>query len=291
MSKLRVLVLGASGMLGSAMMRVLSEDSRLSIFGTERASSACRFFSPEIAEHIFSGSDVGQHDSLVKLFTGVRPDVVINCIGLVKQLADADDPLVALPLNAMLPHRLSRLCELIDARLVHISTDCVFSGVKGNYRESDSPDAKDLYGRSKLLGEVSDPHAITLRTSIIGHELQSKHGLIDWFLSQGKRCKGYTQAMFSGFPTVVLAQIIRDVVIPKPEISGVYHVAAQPISKYALLKLVADVYGKDIQIIPDDQLVIDRSLNANRFQEATGYVPHQWPDLIKAMHAYHLQHQ
>lgn len=283
---MRVLVLGASGMLGNAMVRVLSENPALEVFGTVRSVASGRFFAPDIAERLIAGVDVEQHDGLVKLFARVRPDVVVNCIGLVKQLADAEDPLVALPLNAMLPHRLARLCELAGARLVHMSTDCVFSGKKGRYQESDPPDAEDVYGRSKLLGEVAYPHTITLRTSIIGHELQSAHGLIGWFLSQQGRCNGYTRAIFSGFPTVVLAQIVRDVVIPRADLSGVYHVAAQPISKYDLLRLIADVYGKAIEIIPSDRVVIDRSLDAGRFREATGYVAPDWPELIQTMHAY-----
>jgi dTDP-4-dehydrorhamnose reductase len=283
---MKVLVLGASGMLGNAMVRVLSENPALEVFGTVRSGGAGRFFAPDIAERLIAGIDVEQHDALVKLFARVRPDVVVNCIGLVKQLADAEDPLVALPLNSLLPHRLARLCELVGARLVHMSTDCVFSGKKGGYRESDSPDAEDVYGRSKLLGEVAYSHAVTLRTSIIGHELQSAHGLVGWFLCQEKQCKGYTRAIFSGFPTVVLAQIVRDVILPRADLSGVYHVAAQPISKYELLRTVAEAYEKSIEIIPDDALSIDRSLNAERFNRATGYVPPAWPELIRTMHAY-----
>ena len=149
----------------------------------------------------------------------------------------------AIPINSLLPHRLARLCELSGARLVHISTDCIFAGDKGGYLETDPSDAIDLYGRSKFLGEVSYRNSVTLRTSIIGHELQSSHGLINWFLAQDKQCKGFSQAIFSGLPTVVLAGIIRDVVIPNEDLFGVYHVASQPISKYNLLKLVADVYS------------------------------------------------
>ena len=224
--------------------------------------------------------------SLVQAFIRSRPDLVINCVGLVKQLADAENPLQAIPINALLPHRLARLCELTRARLVHMSTDCVFAGDKGDYRETDPSDATDLYGRSKFLGEVDYPHAITLRTSIIGHELQSAHGLVNWFLSQQERCNGYTRAIFSGLPTVALAQVVRDVVIPRTDLSGVYHVAAQPISKYDLLTLIADVYGNKIEIVPSDMLVIDRSLNAERFRDATGYVVPGWPELIKLMHSY-----
>ena len=269
---MKILVLGASGMLGNAMVRVLSENTDWQVYGTVRSESSKRFFNADIAARLLSGIDAEQNDSLMQAFICIRPDVVINCVGLIKQLADADDPLQAIPINALLPHRLARLCELSGARLVHMSTDCVFTGDKGGYQESDLSDAKDLYGRSKYLGEVAYSHTITLRTSIIGHELQSAHGLVGWFLSQKERCNGFTKAIFSGLPTVVLAQIVRDEVIPRADLSGIYHVAAQPISKFELLKLIAEVYGKSIEVMPDDRLVIDRSLNADRFKMVTGYV-------------------
>jgi dTDP-4-dehydrorhamnose reductase len=283
---MRILVLGASGMLGNAMIRVLSEKTDWQVYGTIRSENSKQFFPTDIAERLLSGVDVEQHDSLVQVFLRTRPDVVVNCVGLIKQLADAEDPLQAIPINALLPHRLARLCELSGARLVHISTDCVFAGDKGNYHESDPSDAKDLYGRSKYLGEVAYPHTVTLRTSIIGHGLQSANGLIDWFLSQQGRCKGFTRAIFSGLPTVVLARIIRDVVISRTDLSGLYHVAAQPIAKYNLLRLVADVYGKPIEIVTDDQLVIDRSLNADRFRLATSYETPEWPELVRCMYSF-----
>jgi dTDP-4-dehydrorhamnose reductase len=283
---MRILVLGASGMLGSAMMRVLSEKTENEVFGTVRSSALARFFSPQIAERLLSGCDVENHDALVKVFAQTKPDVVINCIGLIKQLAEADDPLVALPINSLLPHRLAALCKLSGARLIHISTDCVFDGVRGGYIESDISNAMDLYGKSKYLGEVDFPYAITLRTSIIGPELQSKYGLIEWFLAQVGSCSGYRKAIFSGLPTVVLAQIIRDTIIPRADLSGLYHVAAEPISKFDLLSLVAEIYGKSIEIIPDDHLVIDRSLNADRLKIDAGYTPPDWRTLIQIMHSY-----
>lgn len=283
---MKILVLGASGMLGNAVIRVLSEAKDWQVFGTVRSGSAYRFFAPGIADKLIAGVDVEDQDALVRVFTRVRPDVVINCIGLIKQLTEGDDPLLALPINAMLPHRLARLCKLAGSRLIHVSTDCVFSGARGGYVEEDASDAQDLYGKSKFLGEVNDAHAITLRTSIIGHELQSAHGLVDWFLSQQGRCKGYRRAIFSGLPTVVLAKIMRDVVIPRPELSGLYHVAAAPIAKLDLLTLVARQYNQSIEIVPDDALVIDRSLRADRFQQASGYIAEAWPELIKQMHAY-----
>ncbi|MDG4476051.1 dTDP-4-dehydrorhamnose reductase family protein [Thiovibrio frasassiensis] len=283
---MKVLVIGASGMIGSTFLRILSEKNDWKVFGTVRDRSVKRFFSALGGERLISGVDVQHHDLLVRILDEIRPDVVVNCAGLTKHKPDAEDPLVSIPINTLMPHRLAGLCKLVGARLIHVSTDCIFSGEKGGYVENDFADARDVYGKSKALGEVNYPHAITLRTSTIGHELQSQFGLLEWFLLQERCCKGYTRAIFSGLPTVVFAQVVRDVVIPRKELSGVYHVAAQPISKYDLLKLIADVYGKTIDIVPDEQLVIDRSLNADRFRDVTGYVAPSWPELIQLMHTY-----
>lgn len=283
---MKVLVLGVSGMLGSAMFRLLGQAPGLEVHGTARSPAVMRHFAAELARNVVAGIDVENPDALAGVFARVRPQVVINCIGLVKQLSDADDPLVALPVNALLPHRLSRLCGLSGARLIHVSTDCVFSGSRGMYRESDESDAKDVYGKSKFLGEVSAPHAVTLRTSIIGHELGSTHGLVGWFLSQEGAVKGFTRAIFSGLPTVELSRVVRDIVLPRPELSGLYHVASEPISKYDLLRLVAAAYGRQATIEPDNALAIDRSLDPGRFREATGYVAPSWPQLVAAMHAF-----
>ena len=281
---MKVLIIGATGMLGNAMIKVLSEKAGWQVFGTARSESAKRLFRPDIAARLILGVDVEQNDSLIKAFSRIRPDVVINCVGLVKQLADAEDPLQAIPINAMLPHRLARLCELAGARMVHVSTDCVFSGAKGMYTEADAADANDLYGRSKYLGEVDYPHAITLRTSIIGHELDGARSLIGWFLAQTSSVKGYKRAIFSGLPTVELARVIRDHVIPHPKLHGLYHVSAEPINKYELLQLLAQVYGKSIEIIPDTKFAIDRSLDSTRFELATGYKAPEWPVLVKQMY-------
>jgi dTDP-4-dehydrorhamnose reductase len=283
---MKVLVIGASGMIGSRVLRVLSEKSNWEVFGTVRDISVRRFFSAAIGERLIAGIDVEHQDLLVKVLDQIRPDVVVNCAGLTKHKPEADVPLVSIPINTLMPHRLAGLCKLVGARLIHVSTDCVFSGEKGGYVENDSADACDVYGKSKALGEVLYPHTITLRTSTIGHELQSQYGLLDWFLSQEGRCKGYTRAIFSGLPTVVFAQVIRDVVIPNKKLSGLYHVAAEPIGKFDLLKLIAEIYGKAIDIVPDDKLVIDRSLNADRFRQATGYVAPDWRSLVKLMYLY-----
>ncbi|MEN8638950.1 dTDP-4-dehydrorhamnose reductase family protein [Pseudomonas sichuanensis] len=285
---MKILVLGVTGMLGNAVFRVFSADPAHETWGTLRGQAGLRYFAPSSHERLVCGLDVLDQDALVAVFAKVRPDVVINCVGLIKQLADAKDPLTALPINAMLPHRLARLCAVAGARLIHVSTDCVFSGGKGHYLESDLSDAEDLYGKSKYIGELHDlPHAITLRTSIIGHELGSNHALVEWFLSQEGPVRGFGKAIFSGLPTVELAHVMKDYVISRPELSGLYHVAAAPIAKLELLQLVAARYGKQVEIRPDDALVIDRSLDGSRFREATGYQAPEWPELIRRMHAHH----
>ena len=284
--QIRILVLGATGMLGNAVLKLFAQSHEFQTFGSARSSGALHLLPKDLQTNIITGVDVESVDSLTSLFASVHPDVVINCIGLVKQLAEADDPLIAIPINAMLPHRLAKLCEVAGARFVHISTDCVFAGTKGMYKEEDASDANDLYGRSKYLGEVDYPHAITLRTSIIGHELAGASSLVGWFLAQEGSVNGFKRAIFSGLPTVEIARIIRDHVIPHPDMHGLYHVSAKPINKYDLLSLVAQVYGKAIEIIPDEKFVIDRSLDSNRFRLATGYETPEWHTLIKIMHEF-----
>lgn len=284
---MRVLVLGVSGMLGSAVFRKFISRAEFDTFGTARSSSIFRFFNANYGSRIAADVDVEWFDELVKVLQRVRPAAVINCVGVVKQLAAAKDPLRTIPINAVLPHRLAKLCALSGARLIHVSTDCVFSGRKGNYREEDVPDAEDLYGRSKLLGEVvDDDNTITLRTSIIGRELASHNGLVEWFLSQERQVRGFSKAIFSGLPTDELANVLAERVLPRPELHGLYHVAAEPISKYDLLKLVKSIYGRSTRIVRDSTVEVDRSLSSSKFHAATGYLPPSWPELIRQMHQF-----
>lgn len=284
-SKLKILVLGATGMLGNAVMQLLGNDKNLEIIGTIRSSKYKTFLSKKTNTKILDGVDVGDEKLLLKIFAKYEPNVVINCIGLVKQLSDSQNPLKILPINSLLPHKILNLCNKFNSRLIHVSTDCVFDGKKGNYKENDTPNARDLYGISKYLGEIHNNHkAITLRTSIIGHELDTSNALVDWFLSQKNECKGFSQAIFSGLPTFELARIIKDVVIPNKELSGLYHISSSPITKYKLLKIIAKVYKKDIEIIKDGEFVIDRSLNSEKFRFKTGYKAPSWPKLIEMMY-------
>jgi dTDP-4-dehydrorhamnose reductase len=284
--KFKVLVLGVSGLIGSTTFRVLSERDDWSVYGTVRLETVKRWFEAQLADRLIGDVDVVNYERLRHVIENVRPHVIVNCIGATKHKTEGSEPQTAISLNALLPHRLAALCEPIGARLVHVSSDCVFSGNRGDYTEDDLPDASDLYGKSKALGEVLYPHSITLRTSTIGHELNSSFGLLNWFLCQKDSCDGYTRAVFSGLPTVIFARIVRDVVIPRRDLHGLYHVAGPPIAKYELLKLIADVYGKAIDINPVNEPAIDRSLDARRFFAATGYSADDWPRLIELMHTY-----
>lgn len=282
-SRKRVLIFGASGMLGSAVFRLFGQDENYDVFGTVRSADFFKFFPDAIRDRVMADVNANDYDDLVRAFEVSKPVLVLNCIGLVKQLPSAMNPLSAIPINSLLPHRLARLAELSGARLVHFSTDCVFAGSKGNYVESDPVDARDVYGLSKYFGEVDYENAITLRTSIIGHELQGSRSLIGWFLSQTGVVKGYRRAVFSGLPTVEVARVVRDYVVPNPRLRGLYHLSTTPINKMDLLGLVAKEYKKSIEIRPSDDVVIDRSLDSTRFQNATNYRPKSWHELIREM--------
>jgi dTDP-4-dehydrorhamnose reductase len=282
---LKILVLGATGMMGHVMLRYFAQNPGYSIAGMARSARGVQLLPEALRGQLVCASTI-ESDSLLQLFDRVRPEVVVNCIGVVKQVPEADDPLAVIPVNSLLPHRLLGVCKLTGARLIHFSTDCVFSGAKGMYRENDGADATDLYGRSKLLGELNDPQAVTLRVSIIGPELDGAQGLLGWFLAQRGRAKGFTRAVFSGLTTVELARVLQDFVLPRPELHGVMHVAAEPITKYELLRLIAGVYGLAIEIEPDDKLAVDRSLDPGLFRRLTGYIAPSWPELIRVMHQF-----
>lgn len=284
--KKRVLILGCTGMLGHVLFTKLSSYGDIDVYGTSRVpKEATKWFSAELAKKIKEDVvDADNFDTVVRALASIQPHVVINCVGLIKQLPLASDPLSAITVNSQLPHRISLVCKAAGARMIHISTDCVFNGQDGNYKESDSANAVDLYGRSKYLGEVQYPHCVTLRTSIIGHELKGKLGLVDWFLSQSGPVRGYAKAIYTGFTTIELARIINDYILPNPELQGIYHVSSDKISKHELLKMIAERYGKRINIERDESFVVDRSLDSTKFRMVTGYRPPSWPDMIGAMY-------
>lgn len=266
-------------MLGHELLHSWQDvhDVKVTLRGRLEDYAATGLFTPE---NTFTGVDIHSIDKLQYILNDFCPEAVINAVGIIKQRDDASAYIPSIEINALFPHQLSDLCGKAGARLVHISTDCVFSGNKGNYFEDDFADADDLYGRTKYLGEVNGGHCITLRTSIIGLELQHKKSLIEWFLAQTGQINGFRKAIYSGLTTMEMARVIANILANHPGISGVYHVASSPISKYDLLSKLAGLLKRDIEILPDDVFVCDRSLNADRFMQATGYVAPGWDEML-----------
>jgi len=279
----RVLVLGGEGMLGHKMWQRLSQrfpDTYVTLFNdpTKRPLSDIDLFAgPRVIGQI----DAREAARLYALFAELDPTVVVNCIGVIKQRPEAHDAIPSITLNSLLPHQLAHMGEQLRFRVIHFSTDCVFDGKRGGYTETDPSDAEDLYGKTKFLGEVATPNAVTLRTSIIGRELFAHTGLLDWFLSQrGKRVKGYRRVLYSGVTTNHLAEVVGDLIERHPQISGLYQVVSQTISKHDLLCLIRDAMSLNIEIQPDDEVVSDRSMKGDKFRKATGYVCPPWPELV-----------
>jgi len=230
---------------------------------------------------ILDAVDARKPETVQAAIDAAEPDVVVNCIGIVKQLPEAQDPALLIETNSLFPHHLAGFCSDRGIYLVHISTDCVFSGQRGMYTEEDPPDAQELYGRSKALGEIVQPNCLTLRTSIIGRELRGQHGLLEWFIAQqGQSVHGYTRAVFSGLTTQVLSEMIGTLIARKQRLEGLFQIASSPISKHDLLSLVRDTYSLPVEIEPFPDIVVDRSLDGTRFYTETGLSSGSWVSMV-----------
>lgn len=282
---MRVLVLGANGMLGHKLVQVLGE--RMEVWAGVRGMQAAGVTSA-ILDPARTIADVRAEDqqSVQAAIERSGAEAVINAIGIVKQSSKADQSVPMIRVNSLFPHELATLCRECGARLIHISTDCVFSGKQGMYTEEDLPDAMDLYGRSKLLGEVSGPGALTLRTSIVGRELTGELGLFEWFLSQrGGSVRGFSHAVFSGFTTIALSQLIGEILDEHPELHGLWHASVAPIDKLSLLRMLRDALEVPIEIEPDASLVIDRSLDSTPLRAQIGWQPPSWEAMFAGLAA------
>ena len=280
---MKILILGASGMIGSAMFRVLGAYKDFNVWGSIRNKNYLKMFSHQEAKKIVYVEELLKTNLLTKLLLDIKPAVVINCVGLTKHHIGSDDPQISLPINALFPHKLADLSSLIGAKVIHISTDCVFSGEDGPYTEDAKLDAYDIYGKSKYLGELNRDNTVTLRTSTVGHEYMTEYGLLEWFLAQKKSCKGYSNAFFSGLTNIEFARVVAEYVLKNNEMSGIFHVGGNVINKCDLLKIFSNVYGKNIEIIKDASFEINRSLNSNKFHTKTGYKPGSWEDMVSSM--------
>jgi dTDP-4-dehydrorhamnose reductase len=282
---MQVLILGGDGMLGHKAWQVLKND--LDVFLTVRGKfSELEKFEVFEKKKTICNIDASDFQGIERAIKRLEPSVVLNCIGIVKQRKEAKDFIKSIEINSLFPHRLLKICDKIGARLIHISTDCVFSGKKGNYSETDIPDPVDLYDRSKLLGEVTSGRALTIRTSLIGHELKTQQqGLVEWVLSNhGKTVQGYAKAIFSGFPTVIFSNILKDIILRFKSLKGLYHISSKPIDKYSLLQLINSIYGLGIKIRKNEEVTCDRSLNSSLFRKMTGFRPLEWKKMIEIMY-------
>ncbi len=282
---MKILIVGGSGMLGHKLVQVWQ--NRFDVWATVRNNF--RYYERYKIykrDRTFENINIQNIGSVKEIIKKIEPNVVVNAVGIIKQVPLAKNIIDTLSVNSIFPHQLGELAEEFQFRLINISTDCVFSGEKGNYTESDLADAHDLYGKSKYLGEVSAGNCLTLRTSIIGRELETAHSLVEWFLSnRGKSVKGFVKAVYTGFPTVVVADILSNLIENHPNLCGLYHVSSEPISKFNLLTLINEAYRAEIEIEPFEDFVIDRSLNSNKFREATGFEPTNWNEMIERMAA------
>lgn len=280
---MKILIIGGGGMLGHKLVQTLNDrcDVWTTIRGDFHNYEKYKIF--ERRRTIFD-LDVSDTKLLEREVEKIKPDVIINAVGVIKQIKDSNDVIKTLNVNSIFPHKLADIAEKYDSRLICISTDCVFNGEKGNYTEEEPPDAYDLYGKSKNLGEVVGENCLTLRTSIIGRELQTSNSLVEWFLSnKDKKVRGFANAIFSGFPTIFLAEILYDLIVNFKKLSGLYHVSSEPINKFDLLKLIKEAYNIDIEIERFEDFKIDRSLNSTKFRKETGFNPPDWKKLLEMM--------
>jgi dTDP-4-dehydrorhamnose reductase len=278
----RVLILGGSGMLGHKLVQVLGDrfDTYYTIRGKFAEVEHYGFFE---RERTLERVDANEFSSVRSAVESIRPDVVLNAIGIIKQLPSSKNVVQTLTINSIFPHLVADLAQELGFRFITLSTDCVFSGSKGNYSENDIPDATDLYGRSKQFGEVTGTNCLTIRTSIIGRELGTTHSLIEWFLSQNGSVNGYSNAIYSGFPTIVLADLLGNIIEEQPDLTGLYHLSSDPISKFALLELVKKRIGLNIAIVGAPEFRVDRSLDSSTFRSLTGFSPLPWAEMVDRM--------
>ncbi len=285
----KILIMGTDGMLGHKVFQRLH--GRFDTYATFRGLDGFWPYHP-----LFAGIDgsrvIGDVDALdaqriEQVLRQINPDAVINCIGIVKQRDEAKAAIPSIRVNSLFPHLLADMCGNIGARLIHLSTDCVFSGLKGNYSESDIPDPADLYGRTKLLGELDRQGCLTLRTSIIGWELKNQASLLEWFaLQRGRHIKGFRHAIYTGLSTSVLSDLIGWILETRSDLSGVYQVASTPITKYDLLQRMREaLHWNDITIESDDEFRCDRSLSGMHFMETTGWQAPEWEAMINGLAA------
>lgn len=280
----RILIIGATGMLGHKMALKLAEKKH-DVFATLRGDLP-EFFERNSLPNLelIQGVDAYDLESVNAAIVQTKPDYVLNCVGIVKQIAESKSAIPSITINSLFPHQLAKMSNDAGARVIHFSTDCVFSGIKGPYKQTDHSDVNDLYGMSKFMGEVSGEGALTIRSSIVGREFAKPTGLFEWFLSQkGGEVNGFKKALYTGLTTNAMADLVDFIITAHPKLSGLYQVSSKAISKFDLLEIVNDVYQANITINPDETFHCDRRLTMDEFHNLTGWEPESWEQMVKAM--------
>ena len=287
---MKILILGSNGLVGNTITRYFFEKENYQTIAILRDCTKLKLFHKKFHQKFLVIENILDYEETKKIIKSVKPDILINCLGITNKEMKINPMQIEkfITINSLFPHWLQRLCSNIDARLIHFSTDCIFSGNKGFYSENDIPDPPDIYGRSKLLGELNYENTLTIRKSVIGHELASKKGLLEWFLAQNNYVQGYKNVIFSGITVLELARLIDTYIIPRSDLKGILNISGQSISKFDLLKILANVYNKSIEIIPNESMNINRTLNGSQFNKLTGYRISSWSSLIKSMYEFNL---
>ena len=288
-----MLILGSTGLVGNTITKYFLQKEDIHIFATIRDYSKLKLFKNKYHKNFLIFNDILDYGEIKKILKKIKPDILINCLGMTNKetLLNPEQIEICISINSLFPHMLQRICSEIGIRLIHLSSDCIFSGRKGFYSESDLPDPPDIYGKSKLLGELNYKNTLTIRKSVIGHELGSKKGLLEWFLAQENFVHGYKNAIFSGITVLELARIIDEYILPRSDLNGILNLAGESISKFDLLKIIADIYKKSAEIIPNETIKINRTLNGSQFNNLTGYKMKSWPLLIRSMYEFNLSNK
>ena len=287
---MKILILGSNGLLGNTITKYFLQKEDIQTYASIRDYSKLELFNNKYHKNFLIINDVLDFGETKKTLKKIKPDILINCLGITNKenLLKPNQIENCISINSLFPHMLQRICSELGTRLIHFSSDCIFSGRKGFYSENDIPDPPDIYGKSKLLGELNYENTLTIRKSVIGHELVSKKGLLEWFLAQKDFVHGYKNVIFSGLTVLELARVIDKYVLPRSDLKGILNLAGESISKFDLLKIIADIYKKSAQIIPNEKIQINRTLNGSQFNNLTGYKMKSWPSLIKSMYEFNL---
>ena len=282
---MNILIFGISGMAGSTLFKLFSQDKKNIVYGTLRDKKSLFFFENTMHDNLIQFSVTDKESQLRKCFDKCTPDLVINCIGMINKRSNKSNTSLMYEINSVFPKKLNLLCDEFNSRMIHFSTDCVFLGNRGNYSEDSPTDCLDDYGQSKLKGEIyNSKNVITIRLSLVGHEIYTKIQLINWFLSQENEVSGFKKVLFSGLTNIELYNVLNKHIIYNNELHGLYHVSSEPIDKFSLLKLVSNIYNKKINIIPNEDFIINRSLDSSQFKKITGYAPPSWSEMVKKMY-------